>query len=174
MRYVFDDCTLDTECYELRRAGVRIPLRPKVFRLLAYLITYRDRVVLKDELIAHLWPKQFVGDAVLKSCIMTARKAVGDAERSQRIIQTLHGHGYRFVADVITDEPAPPAGSTGPVPSRVSAPPAPDNTVATGPVAVTSLTATSSPRRSRISRCCTAPGGRSISRLPKYSRSGFR
>jgi DNA-binding winged helix-turn-helix (wHTH) protein len=37
MRYVFDDCTLDTERYELRRAGIRIPLRPKVFQLLAYL-----------------------------------------------------------------------------------------------------------------------------------------
>ena len=56
MRYVFADCTLDTERYELRRASVRIPLRPKVFQLLAYLITHRDRVVLKDELIAHLWP----------------------------------------------------------------------------------------------------------------------
>ena len=140
MRYVFDDCTLDTERYELRRASVRIPLRPKVFQLLAYLITHRDRVILKDELIAHLWPNQFIGDTALKSCIMTARKAVGDAGRAQRIIQTLHGHGYRFVADVITDAPTPPAGSTGPVPSRVSAPPALDNRVATGPVAVTPLT----------------------------------
>ena len=69
MRYVFDDCTLDIERYELRRASVRIPLRPKVFQLLLYLITHRDRVVLKDELVAHLWPKQFVGDAALKSCI---------------------------------------------------------------------------------------------------------
>ena len=93
MRYVFDDCTLDTERYELRRASVRVPLRSKVFQLLAYLIMHRDRVILKDELIAHLWPNQFIGDTALKSCIMTARKAVGDAGRSQRIIQTLHGHG---------------------------------------------------------------------------------
>ena len=50
MRYVFGDCTLDTERYELRRAGVWIPLRPKVFQLLAYLITHQGRVVLKDEL----------------------------------------------------------------------------------------------------------------------------
>jgi class 3 adenylate cyclase len=119
---------------------VRLPLRPKVFQLLAYLITHRDRVVLKDELVAHLWPKQFVGDAALKSCIMTARKAVGDAGRSQRIIQTLHGHGYRFVATISTEEATPPIGVTSPVASRVSAPSAPDNTVATGPVAMTPLT----------------------------------
>jgi DNA-binding winged helix-turn-helix (wHTH) protein len=74
MRYVFGDCTLDTEYYELHRAGVRIPVRPKVFQLLAYLIAHRDRVVMKDEMIAYLWPQQFVGDAALKSCLMTARK----------------------------------------------------------------------------------------------------
>ncbi len=74
MRYVFGDCTLDTERYELRRAGVWIPLRPKVFQLLAYLITHQGRVVLKDELVEHLWPNQFIGDTALKSCIMTARR----------------------------------------------------------------------------------------------------
>jgi predicted ATPase/class 3 adenylate cyclase len=121
MRYLFGDCCLDTARYELHRAGVRIPLRSKVFHLLAYLITHRDRVVLKDELIAHLWPNQFIGDTVLKSCILTARKAVGDAGRAQRVIQTLHGRGYRFVAEVRTDDPSPP-GSTGPAPSHVSAP----------------------------------------------------
>src|SRR5215813_1664641 len=135
MRYVFGDYTLDTECYELRRAGVRIPLRPKVFQLLAYLITHRDRVVLKDELIAHLWPQQFVGDAALKSCIMTARKAVGDAGRSQRIIQTLHGHGYRFVAAMTMEDQVPPASATLPVLSSASAPLAPSVETVPGPVA---------------------------------------
>jgi DNA-binding response OmpR family regulator len=39
MRYVFGDYCLDTQRYELSRAGVLIPLRPKVFQVLAYLIT---------------------------------------------------------------------------------------------------------------------------------------
>lgn len=117
MHYVFGDCTLDTERYELRRAGVRIPLRPKVFQLLVYLIVHCNRVVVKDELVTHLWPNQFIGDAALKSCIMTARKAVGDAGRSQRIIQTLHGHGYRFVAVVTTEEEPPPTDAPLLVPS---------------------------------------------------------
>jgi predicted ATPase/class 3 adenylate cyclase len=124
MRYVFGDCILDPERYELHRAGVRIPVRSKVFHLLAYLITHRDRVVLKDELLARLWPQQFVGDAVLKSCIMTARKAVGDTTRRQRIIQTLHGHGYRFVAAVTTEDQPAPASAVLPGPSGASAPPA--------------------------------------------------
>jgi DNA-binding response OmpR family regulator len=43
MRYVFGDYRLDTQRYELSRAGVLIPLRPKVFQVLAYLIAQRDR-----------------------------------------------------------------------------------------------------------------------------------
>ena len=50
MLYVFGDCTLDTRGYELRRGGTRIPLRPKIFRVLVYLIEQRDRVVTRDEM----------------------------------------------------------------------------------------------------------------------------
>ena len=100
MRYVFGDYTLDTERYELRHAGGRIPLRPKVFQLLVYQLIHRDLVILKDELVEHVWPNQFIGDTALKSCMMTARKAVGDAGRTQRVIPMLHGRGYRFLAPV--------------------------------------------------------------------------
>ena len=134
MRYVFGDCTLDTERFELQRAGVRLPLRPKLFQLLAYLITHRERVVLKDELVAHLWPKQFIGDTALKSCIRAVRKALGDAGRSQRLIQTLHGHGYRFVAAVTTEDQPLCASATQVEISRASAPPAPCVETILGPV----------------------------------------
>jgi DNA-binding winged helix-turn-helix (wHTH) protein len=36
MRYVFGDYTLDTERYELRRAGVLVKVQPKAFEVLAY------------------------------------------------------------------------------------------------------------------------------------------
>ena len=120
MRYVFGAYTVDTERYELYRAGMRIPVRPKVFQLLAFLLTHRERVVLKDELMSYLWPQQFVGDAALKSCIMTARKAVGDAGRNQRIIQTLHSRGYRFVAAVEEASDSPPAEARHALLARVS------------------------------------------------------
>jgi len=123
MRYIFGDNTLDTERYELRRTGERIPIRPKIFQLLVYLLTHRDRVVLKEELLASLWPNQFIGDTALKSCIMLARKAVGDCQHPQRMIQTFHGRGYRFVAAVTEASESPPEGPTRSllVPSRESA-----------------------------------------------------
>jgi class 3 adenylate cyclase/DNA-binding winged helix-turn-helix (wHTH) protein len=107
MRYLFGDYTLDTRHYELRRAGVPIPLRPKVFHLLAYLLAQRDRIVPRQELGEHLWPHQFVSDATLDACLAQARQAVGDSGRVQRVIQTRHGYGYRVVAIVeVHDDPS--------------------------------------------------------------------
>src|SRR5262245_10010609 len=106
MHYVFGDCTLDTQRYELRRGGVGLPLRRKVFQVLVYLIEQRDRVVSRDDLVAQVWPDQHVGEETLTSCIKAVRRAVGDSGRAQRVIQTVHGHGLRFVADVaVTDAP---------------------------------------------------------------------
>jgi predicted ATPase/DNA-binding winged helix-turn-helix (wHTH) protein len=109
MYYLFGDYTLDTERYELRRADSRIPLRPKVFQLLVYLLAHRERVVGQEELLAHLWPHQIMGDSALKSCVMAARQAVGDRRRPHQIIQTRHGYGYRFMAAVTTEDQTPPA-----------------------------------------------------------------
>jgi DNA-binding winged helix-turn-helix (wHTH) protein/class 3 adenylate cyclase len=109
MRYVFGEYSLDTQRYELARAGVLIPLRPKVFQLLAYLITQRDRVVLKQELLEHLWPAQYVGDAALNCYIMAVRQALGDSGQRQQVIRTVRRRGYRFVAPVEEQESAPRA-----------------------------------------------------------------
>ena len=47
MRYTFGAYLLDTACYELYRAGTRVPLRPKALEVLAYLVVHHDRVVSK-------------------------------------------------------------------------------------------------------------------------------
>jgi DNA-binding winged helix-turn-helix (wHTH) protein len=124
MRYVFGDYTLDTACYELCRAGQRLPLRPKVFQLPTSLIAHRDRVVLKEELVEYLWPNQCIGDEALKSCMWAARRAVGDKGRGQQVTQTLYGHGYRFMAVVPLEAPGALHCATSAVSSRPSVPPA--------------------------------------------------
>jgi class 3 adenylate cyclase/tetratricopeptide (TPR) repeat protein len=118
MRYLFGDYVLDTQRAELHGAGVPIKLRRKAFQVLAYLLAHRDRVVPKHELLEHLWPDQFVGDAVLKACITALRKALGEQGRTPRFVRTLHGHGYRFVAAVearqhLPADDAPPALARG-------------------------------------------------------------
>jgi DNA-binding winged helix-turn-helix (wHTH) protein len=89
MRYVFGDYLLDTQYHELSRAGEPIPLRPKVFQLLAYLLAHRDRVVRKQELLDHLWPGQSVADTALNSYIMAVRKAIGDHRPAPQLLRTV-------------------------------------------------------------------------------------
>jgi DNA-binding winged helix-turn-helix (wHTH) protein len=56
MRYVFGDYTLDIHRRELRCRGQALPLRPKVFDVLVYLVMHHDRAVSKQALLSHLWP----------------------------------------------------------------------------------------------------------------------
>ena len=100
MRYLFGECTLDTEQYVLYRADHALPLQPKVFQVLHYLLTHRDRVIAKVELSAQVWPQQFISDATLEGVIKAVRHVVGDDGRTQWCIQTRRGQGYRFVAPV--------------------------------------------------------------------------
>src|SRR5262247_4066510 len=100
MRYLFADCLLDTQCYLLRRAGQSIRLRPKVFQVLTYLLTHRDRVIPKQELCEQVWSAQAVSDATIENCLKAIRQAIGDTGQAQRLIETRYGHGYRFVAAV--------------------------------------------------------------------------
>src|SRR5881397_780434 len=105
MRYIFGDYVLDTQRQVLRRAGEPLKLRRKVFEVLAYLLAHGERVVPKQELLAHVWPAQFVGDEALKTCIKALRQALGERGRTPRFVHTVHGRGYRFVAVVAVPEP---------------------------------------------------------------------
>lgn len=101
MRYVFGDFELDTQRYELRQADVTRALEPQGFKVLAYLVEQRDRVVSKSELLERLWPHQYVSEATLTQRLVAVRRALGDDGRRQRYIRTVHGRGYRFVATVV-------------------------------------------------------------------------
>ena len=100
MTATFGTFELSLDRVELRRDGVRVAIEPQVFDVLSYLVTHRDRVVSKHELLDEVWGTRFVSESALTSRIKSARRAVGDTGRDQRIIRTVHGRGYRFVADV--------------------------------------------------------------------------
>ena len=124
MIYRFDEFELDTGLFELRRAGVAVPLEPQVYSVLAYLVEHGDRVVTKTELLDHVWGDRFISEAALTSRLMTGRKALGDSGQQQRYIKTVHGRGYRFWGAVKAEArravhgvPAPDA-----IPTRAAVP----------------------------------------------------
>ena len=96
----FEDFELDLAAVELRRGGAAVALEPQVFNLLAYLSSHKDRLVSKEELLDELWGHRFVSESALSTQIKAARKALNDSGREQRVIKTVHGRGYRFVAPV--------------------------------------------------------------------------
>lgn len=134
MRYVFEDCALDTDCRELRRGAALVAVEPQVFDLLVHLIRHRDRVVSKDDLLASIWHGRIVSESALFNRINAARSAIGDTGNQQRLIKTLPRKGLRFVGDVREDAasavpapypdpkdcPAPTASRGLPLPDRPS------------------------------------------------------
>jgi pimeloyl-ACP methyl ester carboxylesterase/DNA-binding winged helix-turn-helix (wHTH) protein len=103
MVYRFEDCELDPARFELRREGETIHVERQVFDVLAYLLAHHDRVVTKAELLDAVWGDRFVSDSALTSRLKAARRAIGDDGRDQRLISTVYGVGYRFVATVADD-----------------------------------------------------------------------
>ncbi|MEV6489021.1 alpha/beta fold hydrolase [Actinoplanes sp. NPDC051633] len=115
MRYRFGRLELDTGAFELRSAGRKVEVEPQVFDVLAYLLAHRGRVVSKEELLTAVWRGRFVSESALTTRIKQARQAVGDNGRAQRLIKTVHGRGYRFVADVrAADESSAPDPESAP------------------------------------------------------------
>lgn len=100
MAYAFGDVELDTTTYEVRRDGTRVPLEPQAFDVLVYLVQHRARVVPKEELMDQIWGGRFVSESAVTSRIKQARRAIGDTGDTQRLIRTVHGRGYHFVAAV--------------------------------------------------------------------------
>ena len=130
MIYGFDRYQLDTDKGELRADGAATPVEPQVFALLRMLIENRERLVGKDEIVDEVWKGRIVSDSAIASRVKSARQAIGDDGRAQRLIRTIHKIGFRFVADVETIS-APPAAAASvslepdladqrPMPSRPS------------------------------------------------------
>jgi DNA-binding winged helix-turn-helix (wHTH) protein len=112
---LFKTFRLDTANHLLWRNGDRVPLAPKAFDLLAYLVEHAGRLVTPDEILEALWPETYVNPEVLRKYILEIRKALGDRPDNPEFIETLPKRGYRFVASV-EDASAtePPVVATSP------------------------------------------------------------
>src|SRR5262249_28357580 len=102
----FEPFRLDlvNEC--LWRDSQSIPLPPKEYAVLLYLIRHAGRLVTKEELIEAVWPDTSVGDGVLKVSVRKIRAALDDDSKSPRFIETAHRRGYRFIGRLAP----PPSG----------------------------------------------------------------
>lgn len=96
----FGSVTFDTRELALYRDGAQLPLQDQPARVLAYLIEHRDRTVLRDELIEHVWRdgRHVQFDQGLNYCIRQIRLALADSAATPRYLATIDRKGYRWIA----------------------------------------------------------------------------
>lgn len=121
--FEFGEFRVEAGKRRLLHKGEILPLTPKVFDTLLYLIEYRGRVVEKDELMRAIWPDTVVEENNLNQNISTLRRVLGQTQNENRYILTVPGKGYRFIADVAvvgSVEPTAPASQEQPATAGVT------------------------------------------------------
>jgi len=81
-------------------ADERIPLAPKTFALLQYLVEKAGRLITRQELLDNVWAGAYVQPEVLKTQILAIRGILGDNSKNPTFIETRARRGYRFIAPV--------------------------------------------------------------------------
>jgi len=117
--YEFDDVRVDPSAFRATKAGKPVALEPKAFEVLLFLVENPGRLVEKKELLEKVWPDAVVTESAMTRVIADLRKALGDAAREARYIETVPTKGYRFIAEVrkaadaarISETPASPVSA---------------------------------------------------------------
>jgi serine/threonine-protein kinase len=84
----------------LKRDGEQVPLTPKVFETLLYLVEHNGKIIDKEDLISAIWADTIVEENNLSQNISILRRVLGEKRGEHRFIATVPGRGFRFVAEV--------------------------------------------------------------------------
>jgi DNA-binding winged helix-turn-helix (wHTH) protein/TolB-like protein/Flp pilus assembly protein TadD len=98
--YEFGPYQLDPPERLLLCDGQSVPMPPKAFDLLVFLVERRGHLVDKDQLLKAVWPGSFVEEGNLSVTVSVLRKALNDDRGHHKYIETVSKRGYRFVAEV--------------------------------------------------------------------------
>ncbi|HEU5075696.1 MAG TPA: AAA family ATPase, partial [Polyangiaceae bacterium] len=108
----FGSFELDQERLELRQCGTRIDMPARALETLLFLVTHRERLITKEEILAKLWEGMAVSEAALSQVIHQLWAALGDDPKAPRFIATVRGRGFRFIGEL--DEALSPRDSSPP------------------------------------------------------------
>jgi TolB-like protein/DNA-binding winged helix-turn-helix (wHTH) protein len=105
-RYRFGEFELDIRLGELRKRGVRLPLKGQPLQVLAVLLQHSGELVTRDDLREQIWPADtFVDfDHSLHNAIARLREVLGDSAQTPRFVETLPRRGYRFIGKIEESE----------------------------------------------------------------------
>lgn len=90
----YRDLTLDLDGYKVYTAAGPIDLTPREFEILRELLTYKGRILTRQNLLQTLWKYEFFGDErIIDTHIKNLRKKLGTVD----YIETIRGVGYRIL-----------------------------------------------------------------------------
>src|SRR5262245_32963510 len=98
--YEFEGFRLNPSERLLAHNGAPIPLAPKAFDVLVVLVSNSGRLLTKDELMRAVWSDAVVEENNLDKTISALRKALNGSDAERKLIETVRGYGYRFIAPV--------------------------------------------------------------------------
>src|SRR5215469_9686499 len=87
---------------KLTKGKHRVRLQEQPFRILELLLEHPGQLVTREEIRSQVWPQGlFVDfDVALNTAARKLRAALNDSADNPRFLETVHRHGYRFVAPV--------------------------------------------------------------------------
>ncbi|MGA1368413.1 MAG: winged helix-turn-helix domain-containing protein [Blastocatellia bacterium] len=103
-RYLFGPFRLDTRLRRLYQGDEQIPLRPKTYEILQFLVERAGVVIEKEQMLETIWPNQIVEETNLTQHIYRLRKLLGDSQKSPEYIVTILGKGHLFNQKVSLSE----------------------------------------------------------------------
>ena len=103
----FDDVEVRERELTLIKAGEVLPVEPKAFRVLLFLLHNPQKLITKEELLGAVWADAAVTESSLTRGIAKLRRVLGDDFQEPRYIATVQTAGYRFVCPVEVSEDLP-------------------------------------------------------------------
>lgn len=88
--------TVDFKAKQVKVNGRTVKLTALEYRLLAYLVENKGKVISKKELFENVWRDRFTGDGTLNVHIRRLREAIESNPNKPTYIVTVWGDGYKF------------------------------------------------------------------------------
>ena len=96
----FGDARVDFTSMEATRGGKAITLTTQEFKLLKYLASSPGRVISREELLNEVWGYQnYPSTRTVDNHILRLRQKLEPDPASPRFLLTMHGAGYKFIAE---------------------------------------------------------------------------
>jgi DNA-binding response OmpR family regulator len=92
---VLGDVSVDLAGHRLLRDGQEVPLKPKAFELLAFLVRNPGQVFSRDRLLERVWGYDYAGETrTVDVHVHWLRAAIEEDPGQPRYLQTVRGVGY--------------------------------------------------------------------------------